>query len=182
MGDLKVLKLLRRSSFLPLQFSPLLGLKPPATLSSRLIKRNSAPFSELSAVDPCSSGVLGLVREGLVACVVKDTVACSTAGVVPTLARRSLTLANRPPQPQPQQPLPQQLLKPQLLKPQLLKPQLLKPQLQKPQLLKPQLQKPQLLKPQLLKPQLLKPQQLQKPQRLLKLQLLQKPQQLLLSK
>merc|ERR1712172_141281 len=165
MGDLKVLKLLRWSSFLPLQFSPLLGLKPPATLSSRLIKRNSAPFSELSAVDPCSSGVLGLVREGLVACVVKDTVACSTAGVVPTLARRSLTLANRPPQqqPQPQQPLPQQLLKPQLLKPQLLKPQLqkprlLKPQLQKPQLLKPQLQKPQLLKPQLLKPQLLKPQ------------------------
>merc|ERR1711971_61303 len=168
MGDLKVLKLLRRSSFLPLQFSPLLGLKPPATLSSRLIKRNSAPFSELSAVDPCSSGVLGLVREGLVACVVKDTVACSTAGVVPTLARRSLTLANRPPQqqPQPQQPLPQQLLKPQL---------------QKPQLLKPQLQKPQLLKPQLLKPQLLmKLQLLQKPQLPLKPQLLQK--QLLLSK
>merc|ERR1712172_230834 len=55
MGDLKVLKLLRWSSFLPLQFSPLLGLRPPATLSSRLIKRNSAPFSELSAVDPCSS-------------------------------------------------------------------------------------------------------------------------------
>merc|ERR1719180_374926 len=112
-----------------------------ATLLSRLIRRNSAPFLEHSAVDPCSRGVLGLVREGLVACAAKDTVACSTAGVVPTLARRSLTLANRPPQqqPQPQQPLPQQLLKPQLLKPQLQKPQLQKPQLQKPQLLKPQL-------------------------------------------
>merc|ERR1711971_1359093 len=148
MGDLKVLKLLRRSSFLPLRFSPLLGLRPPATLSSRLIKRNLAPFSELSAVDPCSSGVLGLAREGLVACAAKDTVACSTAGVVPTLARRSSTLASRQPL------LLQQILPQQLPKPQLLKPQLLKPQLLKPQLLKPQLQKPQLLKPQLLRPQL----------------------------
>merc|ERR1712181_211429 len=97
-------------------------------------------FSELSAVDPCSSDVLGLAREGLVACAAKDTVACSTAGVVLTLAHQSPTLASR-------QPLLLQQLQPQ---------QLLKPQLQKPQLLKPQLQKPQLLKPQLLKPQLLK--------------------------
>merc|ERR1712172_435495 len=109
--------------------APLLGLMlmPPATLSSRLVKRNLAPFSERFAVDQCSSGVLGLAREGLVACAAKDTVACSTAGVVPTLARQSLTLASRPPQ---------QLLKPQLQKPQLLKPQLLKPRPLKPQLLK----------------------------------------------
>merc|ERR1712172_440320 len=131
------------------------GLMPPATLSSRLIKRNLAPFSELSAVDPCSSGVLGLAREGPVACVAKDTAACSTAGVVPTLARQSPTLANRQPLLL-QQLLPQQLPKPQLLKPQLLKPQLLKPQLLKPRLLRPRLLKPQLLqKPQLQKPQLL---------------------------
>merc|ERR1711908_231320 len=101
-------------------FSPLVGLMPPATLSSRLIKRNLAPFSELSAVDLCSSGVLGLARGGLVACAAKDTVACSTAGVVPTLAPQSPTLANK------------QLL---LLLQQLLKPQLPKQQLQKPQLL-----------------------------------------------
>merc|ERR1711971_1070979 len=142
------------------------GLMPPATLSSRLIKRNLAPFSELSAVDPCSSGVLGLAREGPVACVAKDTAACSTAGVVPTLARQSPTLANSQLLLLQRQLLPQQLPKPQLL----LKPQ----RLQKPQLLlKPQLlQKPQLL---------LKPQRLQKPQLQLKRQLLQK-QQLLLSK
>merc|ERR1712083_1273783 len=112
---------------------PLLGLMPPATLSSRSIKRNLAPFSELFAVDPCSSGVPGLAREGLVASAAKDTVACSTAGVVPTLALQSPTLANSQPlllqQLLPPQLLPQQLPKPQLLKPQLLKPQLLlKPQ------------------------------------------------------
>merc|ERR1711971_1022624 len=146
------------------------GLMPPATLSSRLIKRNLAPFSELSAVDPCSSGVLGLAREGPVACVAKDTAACSTAGVVPTLARQSPTLANSQLLLLQRQLLPQQLRKPQLLKPQLQKPQLLKPQL----LLKPQrLQKPQLL---------LKPQLLQKPQLPQKPQLLQKQQLLLLSK
>merc|ERR1719376_961998 len=110
----------------------------PATLSSRLIKRNLAPFSELFAVDPCSSGVLGLAREGPVACVAKDTAACSTAGVVPTLARQSPTLANSQLLLLQQQLLPQQLPKPQLLKPQLLQKLqlLLKPQrLQKPQLL-----------------------------------------------
>merc|ERR1711971_936968 len=144
------------------------GLMPPATLSSRLIKRNLAPFSELSAVDPCSSGVLGLAREGPVACVAKDTAACSTAGVVPTPAHQSLTLASRQP-PLLQQLQPQQLPKPQLLKPQLPKPQLLQPQLLKPQLL----QRPQLLQ---------KPQRLQKPQLPLKRQLLQKQQLLLLSK
>merc|ERR1712172_250651 len=120
------------------------GLMLPATLSSRLINRNLAPFSELFAVDPCSSGVLGLAREGPVACVAKDTAACSTAGVVPTLAHQSPTLASRQPLLL-QQLLPQQLQKPQLQKPQLQKPQLLKPQLLKPQLQKPQLQKPQLL-------------------------------------
>merc|ERR1711971_559328 len=151
------------------------GLMPPATLLSRLIKRNLAPFSELFAVDPCSSGVLGLAREGPVACVAKDTAACSTAGVVPTLARQSPTLANSQLLLLQRQLLPQQLPKPQLLKPQLLKLQLLKQQLQKPQLLlKPQrLQKPQLL---------LKPQLLQKPQLPQKPQLLQKQQLLLLSK
>merc|ERR1711971_694009 len=156
------------------------GLMPPATLLSRLIKRNLAPFSELFAVDPCSSGVLGLAREGPVACVAKDTAACSTAGVVPTLARQSPTLANSQLLLLQRQLLPQQLPKPQLLKPQLLKLQLLKQQLQKPQLLKPQL----LLKPQRLqKPQLLlKPQLLQKPQLPQKPQLLQKQQLLLLSK
>merc|ERR1711971_1425047 len=151
------------------------GLMPPATLLSRLIKRNLAPFSELFAVDPCSSGVLGLAREGPVACVAKDTAACSTAGVVPTLARQSPTLANSQLLLLQRQLLPQQLPKPQLLKPQLLKLQLQKQQLQKPQLLlKPQrLQKPQLL---------LKPQLLQKPQLPQKPQLLQKQQLLLLSK
>merc|ERR1719370_2498261 len=121
---------------------------PPATLWSRWTKRNLAPFSELSAVDPSSSDVLGLAREGLVACAAKDTVASSTAGVVPTLARQSPTLANsqlmllqqlqppqlqppqqQPPQQQPpqqlmppQQPMPQQLLTPpqQLMPPPLL--------------------------------------------------------------
>merc|ERR1712032_1271324 len=128
--------------------------------SSRLIKRNLAPFSELSAVDLSSSGVPGLARVGPVACAAKDTVACSTAGVVPTLARQSPTLANS------------QLLLLQQLQP----PQLLPLQLLLQQLLPQQLPKPQLPKPQLLKPQLLLKQQL-----LLKLQLLQK-QQLLLSK
>merc|ERR1712181_176813 len=140
------------------------GLKPPATLSSRLTKRNLAPFSELSAVDPCSSDVLGLAREGLVACAAKDTVACSTAGVVLTLAHQSPTLASRQPLLL-QQLQPQQLPKPQLRQ----RPQLLQ-KLQLPQ--KPQLrQKRQRLQ----KPQLpLKRQRLQNPQLPLKRQLLQK--------
>merc|ERR1712055_422405 len=75
----------------------------------RSTKKNLAPFSELSAVDLCSSGVLGLAREGLVACAAKDTVVSSTAGVVPTLAHQSPTLANS------QQLLLQQLLQPQQL-------------------------------------------------------------------
>merc|ERR1712179_316733 len=85
---------------------------------------NLAPFSELSAVVPSSSGVQGLAREGLVACAAKDIVASSTAGVVPTLARQSPTLANSQPL------LLQQLLLQQLLLQRLLPPQLLPPQLQ----------------------------------------------------
>merc|ERR1712203_1318815 len=75
-------------------FSPLLGLMLPAISWSRSTKKNLVPFSELSAVDPCSSGVQGLAREGIVACAAKDIVASSTAGVVPTPARQSQTLAN----------------------------------------------------------------------------------------
>merc|ERR1719300_1006038 len=113
------------SSFLLLWFSPLLGLRPPATLWSRWTKKNLAPFSELSAVDPCSSDVLGLAREGPVAYAAKDIVESSTAGVVPTLAHQSPTLANsqlmllqqlQPPQLQPLQlQPPQQLMPPQQL-------------------------------------------------------------------
>merc|ERR1712198_436147 len=91
-----------------------LELMPPATLWSRWTKKNLAPFSELSAVGPCSSDVLGLAREGPVACAAKDTVESSTAGVVPTLAHRSPTLANS------QLMLLQQLQPPQLLMPPLL--------------------------------------------------------------
>merc|ERR1712037_52610 len=66
----------------------------PAISWSRSTRKNLVPFSELSAVDPCSSGVQGLAREGFVACAAKDIVASSTAGVVPTPARLSQTLAN----------------------------------------------------------------------------------------
>merc|ERR1712110_436296 len=145
----------RCSSFLLSWFSPLLGLMPPAISWSRSKKKNLAPFSELSAVVPSSSGVQGLAREGLVACAAKDIVASSTAGVVPTLARQSPTLANSQPL------LLQQLLLQQLL-------------LQRLQLVPPQLQL--LTPPQL---QLLTPPQLQllmPPQ----LQLLMPPQLLLL--
>merc|ERR1712029_215024 len=116
---------------------------------------NLAPFSELSAVGPCSSGVLGLAREGPVACAAKDTVESSTAGVVPTLTRQSPTLANS-----------QLMLLPQLQPPQLQPPQQLMPL----QLLMPQLQ---LMPPQQLMPPLLRmpPQQLMQP-------LLRMPQQL----
>merc|ERR1712210_55428 len=139
----------RCSSFLLSWFSPLLGLMPPAILWSRSKKKSLAPFSELSAVVPSSSGVQGLAREGLVACAAKDIVASSTAGVVPTLARQSPTLANSQPL------LLQQLLLQQLLLQRLLPPQLLTPpQLQLP--MPPQLQ--QLMPPQL---QLLMPPQLQ---------------------
>merc|ERR1712179_240796 len=148
----------RCSSFLLSWFSPLLGLMPPAISWSRSKKKNLAPFSELSAVVPSSSGVQGLAREGLVACAAKDIVASSTAGVVPTLARQSPTLANSQPL------LLQQLLLQRLLPPQLLTP----PQLQLPmppqlQLTPPQLQlltppQLQLMPPQL---QLLMPLQLQ---------------------
>merc|ERR1712037_734558 len=111
----------RCSSFLLSWFSPLLGLMPPAILWSRSKKKSLAPFSELSAVVPSSSGVQGLAREGLVACAAKDIVASSTAGVVPTLARQSPTLANSQPL------LLQQLLLQQLLLQRLLPPQLLTP-------------------------------------------------------
>merc|ERR1712037_332768 len=142
----------RCSSFLLPWFSPLLGLMPPAISWSRSKKKSLAPFSELSAVVPSSSGVQGLAREGLVACAAKDIVASSTAGVVPTLARQSPTLANSQPL------LLQRLLLPQLLTPQLQ--QLMPPQLQ---LTPPQLQlltppQLQLMPPQL---QLLMPLQLQ---------------------
>merc|ERR1712200_340427 len=119
------------------------------------MRKNLVPCSELSAVDPCSSGVQGLAREGFVACAAKDIVASSTAGVVPTLARLSQMLANS------QQLLlllPQQLLQiRQLLPPemqQLLPPemrQLLPPEMR--QLLLPEMQ--QLLPPEML--QLLPP-------------------------
>merc|ERR1712179_18061 len=102
----------RCSSFLLSWFSPLLGLMPPAISWSRSKKKSLAPFSELSAVVPSSSGVQGLAREGLVACAAKDIVASSTAGVVPTLARQSPTLANS------QQQLLLQLQLPQLVTPQ----------------------------------------------------------------
>merc|ERR1712037_1088440 len=156
----------RCSSFLLSWFSPLLGLMLPAISWSRSKKKSLAPFSELSAVVPSSSGVQGLAREGLVACAAKDIVASSTAGVVPTLARQSPTLANSQPLLL-QQLLLQRLLPPQLLTPpqlQLLMPpqlQLTPPQLQLPmppqlqQLMPPQLQ---LMPPQL---QLLMPLQLQ---------------------
>merc|ERR1712133_250711 len=85
------------------------GLTPPVTLSSRSRKKNSAPFSELSAVDLCSSVVLALALEGLAAFAAKDTAGSSIAGVVPTPAPQSPTLANQ----QPQQP--QRLLLPQQL-------------------------------------------------------------------
>merc|ERR1712037_506056 len=141
----------RCSSFLLSWSSPLLGLMPPAILWSRSAKKNLAPFSELSAVVPSSSGVQGLAREGLVACAAKDIVASSTAGVVLTLARQLPTLANSQLLLL-QQPMLQRLLPPQLLPPQL---QLLMlPQLQL--LMLPQLQ--QLMPPQL---QLLMPLQLQ---------------------
>merc|ERR1712179_839649 len=139
----------RCSSFLLSWFSPLLGLMPPAISWSRSKKKSLAPFSELSAVVPSSSGVQGLAREGLVACAAKDIVASSTAGVVPTLARQSPTLANSQPL------LLQQLLLQQLLLQRLLPPQLLTP---------PQLQLPMPPQLQLLTPpqlQLLMPLQLQ---------------------
>merc|ERR1712189_150046 len=66
----------------------------------------------------------GLAREGPVACAAKDTVESSTAGVVPTLARQSPTLANS------QLMLLQQLQPPQLQPPQRLMPPLLRMPLQ----------------------------------------------------
>merc|ERR1712116_30405 len=116
---------------LVLQFSPLLGFTPPATLSSKSRKKNSAPFSELSAVDLCSSVVLALALEGLAAFAAKDTAGSSIAGVVPTPALQSPTPANQ------QLQLPQRLLPPQQLKPQLVvqQPQAVQPQLEVKQLL-----------------------------------------------
>merc|ERR1712029_1035607 len=77
--------------------------------SSRSRKKNSAPFSELSAVEMCSSVVLALALEGLAVFAAKDTAGSSIAGVVPTPALQSPTLANQQPQ-QPQRlPPPQQL-------------------------------------------------------------------------
>merc|ERR1712180_259459 len=124
MGDI-TLRHRDEVSLLLLQFSPLLGFTPPATLLSKSRKKNSAPFSELSAVDLCSSVVLALALEGLAAFAAKDTAVSSTAGVVPTPALQSPTLANQ------QLQLPQQLLPPQQLKqllvatPQLVEPLLL---------------------------------------------------------
>merc|ERR1712180_535136 len=82
---------------------------PPAILLSKSRKKNSAPFSELSAVDLCSSVVLALALEGLAAFAAKDTAGSSTAGVVLTPALQSPTLANQQPQ------LPQRLLPPRQL-------------------------------------------------------------------
>merc|ERR1712180_374186 len=112
MGDI-TLRHRDEVSLLLLQFSPLLGFTPPATLLSKSRKKNSAPFSELSAVDLCSSVVLALALEGLAAFAAKGTAVSSIAGVVPTPALQSPTLANQQPQ------LPQRLLPPQQLKPQL---------------------------------------------------------------
>merc|ERR1711928_266925 len=73
--------------------------------------KNSAPLSELSAVDLCSSVVLALALEGPVASAAKDTAGSSTAGVVPTPALQSPTLANQQLQLLQQQLPPQQLIR-----------------------------------------------------------------------
>merc|ERR1711953_1584766 len=115
----------------------------PATLLSKSRKKNSAPFSELSAVEMCSSVVLALALEGLAAFAAKDTAGSPIAGVVPTPALQPPTLANQ------QLQLPQRLLPPQQLKPQLV--------VQQPQAVQPQLEVKQLLvaTPQLVEPLLL---------------------------
>merc|ERR1711972_313997 len=78
-------------------------------MGSKSRKKNSVPFSELSAVEMCSSVVLALAQEGLAVFAAKDTAGSSIAGVVPTPAPQSPTLANQQPQ-QPQRlPPPQQL-------------------------------------------------------------------------
>merc|ERR1712180_188011 len=100
MGDI-TLRHRDEVSLLLLRFSLLLGLTPPATLLSKSRKKNSAPFSELSAVDLCSSVVLALALEGLAVFAAKDTAESSIAGVVLTPALQSPTLAN---QQQPQLP------------------------------------------------------------------------------
>merc|ERR1712116_58796 len=135
---------------LVLQFSPLLGLTPLATSSSRSRKKNSAPFSELSAVDLCSSVALALALEGLVAFAAKDTAGSSIAGVVPTPAPQSPTLANQQLQ-LPQQQLPPQQLTPLLV---LLQPQAVQPQLEVKQLLLPLVVHLEMLPQQAVKPQL----------------------------
>merc|ERR1712147_347828 len=72
-------------------------------------KKSSAPFSELSAVEMCSSVVLALALEDLAAFAAKDTAGSSIAGAVPTPALQSPTLANQQRQ-QPQRlPPPQHL-------------------------------------------------------------------------
>merc|ERR1712133_338944 len=107
------------------------GLTPPVTLSSRSRKKNSVPFSELSAVDLCSSVVLALALEGLAVFAAKDTAGSSIAGVVPTPAPQSPTLANQQPQ------LPQRLPPAQQLTRLLVvqQPQTVPPQLEVKQLL-----------------------------------------------
>merc|ERR1712180_398002 len=107
MGDI-TLRHRDEVSLLLLQFSPLLGFTPPATLLSKSRKKNSAPFSELSAVEMCSSVVLALALEGLAVFAARDTAGSSTAGVVLTPALQSPTLAN-------QQQLPQRLPPPRQL-------------------------------------------------------------------
>merc|ERR1711972_161102 len=104
-------------------------------MGSKSRKKNSVPFSELSAVEMCSSVVLALAQEGLAVFAAKDIAGSSRAGVVPTPALQSPTLANQQPQ-QPQRlPPPQQLTRllvvqtPQLVEPLLL---LLVPHLEMP--------------------------------------------------
>merc|ERR1711972_174259 len=100
-------------------------------MGSKSRKKNSVPFSELSAVEMCSSVVLALALEGLAVFAAKDIAGSSRAGVVPTPALQSPTLANQQPQ-QPQRlPPPQQLTRllvvqqPQAVPPQLVVIQLL---------------------------------------------------------
>merc|ERR1712190_700824 len=82
--------------------------------------------------DLFSSVVLALALEGLAAFAAKDTAVSSIAGVVPTPALQSPTLANQQLQQQPQRLLPPQQLKPLLV---LQQPQAVQPQLEVKQLL-----------------------------------------------
>merc|ERR1711972_752801 len=100
-------------------------------MGSKSRKKNSVPFSELSAVEMCSSVVLALALEGLAVFAAKDIAGSSIAGVVPTPALQSPTLANQQSQ-QPQRLPPPQHLTRLLV---LLQPQTVPPQLEVKQLL-----------------------------------------------